>query len=382
MTSPLTSPPLYPSELPNPADTLAFATVERRMTFGRPIRMRDFERGFRAFVKVEFNFNATQAAVFRDWWEDTLDSGLRTFKASWPNSAGFTEALYRFRPNTVEWKSFGFEAFNVVGECAVYRTDLVTPIEEEPFVVDLYMKFDEADATQWLDYSPFSRSINILPRSTGTITGVSGGSFGRGGRFTQAYPGSRLAEHYPYHSCATASGNIDVNRADWVVHLVVNRSVLDIAFGMTLLTTGTAGASGIFIHMYRNVPAGWIDVVCSVSINPGSPEVQEVRVVNVGGFSSGGDAGSNHLYSFSRDGSLFTSFRDGLISQQNLAFEDADSIIRPTRGFTRIGAGAQSETPTPALIDSFDGMLDELYIAHGPGTGISANFSMPVAPWG
>lgn len=111
----------YPSSLPNPANSLMFAPVERRFKFGenRATRMRAFEEGFRAFVRLEFLYTGAQAAIFRDWWEVDLELGLKKFVAYWPNPEGFVAATYRFRPNTVEWKHLGFEVFSVAGECSV-----------------------------------------------------------------------------------------------------------------------------------------------------------------------------------------------------------------------------------------------------------------------
>lgn len=366
----------FPSTLPMPT-TLTMTPQERRLlssiAWGLP-QTRNLQRQFVGGEQLVWELDGPQMAIFDDWYQNALIKGGRWFSTPWAQVNGGPGVARFATPPVI--KLLGHEYFSVTVPTETSRRP--PPFTPRP-EADLLLHFDEADATTWPDHTIHNRRIAIHANA-GTIAGVSGGTFGFGARFTQISPGDRLAGHYSDQSYLTAAGNIDFRKADWVISMIVNRSSIDINYGQTLLTTGNPGAEGVFVHLYRNDPAGWIDVVCSVCLNPGVDEVQEVRISNVGPIAGGGDAGSNHLYTFSRSGQFFTAFRDGVINEQNVAFEPTDSVITPTRGFTRIGCGVQTEVPLQ-LIDGFDGLMDELYIAHGDGAGLSANFTPPALPF-
>ena len=368
--------------------SLTMGPNERRLLSSLPgaPQARGIQREYIATDTLVWRLTAAQMAIWDAWWTDDLELGTRWFGLNWLRTTG-VDASARFK-SAPRIAYSGFERFDVSIAAEIRRSpapDLETPTDP---IVELILEFDETNRAAWPELSPNGRALTYNVPSGSAISSATGGAFStRGVRFQQLYPGSRITAAYTGTAYMRAAGDIDLGNDDWIIEFVSNRTIStligltanQVGSGMTVLSLGDVNdGESLFIH-YRQQIGGQVDMYCSVNeLVSGFGQIREVTIDNVGA-----DNGTPVRYTFSRKGQIFTSFREGVVANQSLsAFSPSsgDYIVPPTRGYMRIGCGAQNEIPTLQTIDGYDGILDDIYIAHGPGAGVDANFTR-TAPW-
>lgn len=95
---------VYPASLPGP-QTAPFTPAERLRRSELPGLQQHAarERDFRGTQELSFLYGATEAAVFDEWWRDTLFSGGLLFAAAWPLPPAFADLYIRKFRGSPAW---------------------------------------------------------------------------------------------------------------------------------------------------------------------------------------------------------------------------------------------------------------------------------------
>lgn len=105
---------VFPSSLPNPS-VIGMSPNERRLLTaiaeGMP-QVRPLQQDFLGFENLQWEFDATQSAVFQLWWVNALLRGGRWFQASWPRVSVATSGVCRFLLPP-KWDEIGHERWRV-----------------------------------------------------------------------------------------------------------------------------------------------------------------------------------------------------------------------------------------------------------------------------
>jgi hypothetical protein len=253
---------------------------------------------------------------------------------------------------------------------------------------DLLLHFEEPAPTAWLDYSLHRRPIADVLNSTSLLSISSTSKVGiRSGRFTQAHPGGSSGSLND-SAWLTAAGDINFGASDFFMCAWV---YLD-----GLLPDDTAGRPSMAIFSalkpFDNVHnSPWF---FALTVNPSTANFFPQGVIYTGGGVTSYDASGGttsmagnvwtHV-AFSRKGGaasdeLYT-YINGVITATTIVAKGA-VVDAGTLGSTMVGAKDISATVgVPQVINGFNGLMDEAYINHGPGTGIGENFTPPTSPF-
>lgn len=385
---------LYPVTLPGPQRADIQSVERRRVTPADwPYEARARQTDMKAIQQIVFPaFTASQAEIFNDWWSNILDGGGNWFAAKWALPDGWSYGVRRFL-ETPKWEFLGRGYWRVSAVMEVRgRGELpVLPLVE----ADIYLKFNEADATAWRDYSRNRRALTLHPNS-GSINGITGSPavsmFGRGGEFNQFAGGSAFETNYSDHSWIETAGNITFGKSDFIIDFYCLRRSTTAQFGWAIfdnkdvsLVDYDNGFYVIFIPLASD-PSNQ-QLVFSGSYVEDGATITNQRETQVDDTQD--DIGILTRYTFSRCGQTLSSFRNGDIVKTTSLFFPTDSMTPPVRGFGRVGSYHQYEAggiapgiPSgPQLIDGFDGVIDDFFIAHGEGCGIDVSFTPPAVPW-
>lgn len=246
-------------------------------------------------------------------------------------------------------------------------------------IIDLLLHFGptETDSGAWKDWGDFDRGIDLIPNQ-GAIEQDTG-PFGGAVTFNQAHPGSRSPDYYSgVHSEIRAGKNIDFGSDDFVIDFVAALTNGMPTYVNDYMVYDVKDAAGNGFHLIFQQPIeADPEVQCIFSIiSTQTNQSYEVRVGNI-------EANVPHRYRFSRKGRALTSFRDGVVAQHDATrFQPGEVMTPASKGYIRIGAFDFSPTQhPPQLIQSFNGKLAEMYIAHGSAAGWDANFPVPPSPF-
>lgn len=383
---------LYPSELPGPQRADIQSVERRRMTPADvPYEANARQTDMLAIQQIVFPpFTEDQAEAFNHWWSDILDNGGNWFAAKWALPDGWAYAVRRFL-ETPKWEFLGRGRWRVSASMELRgRGELpVLPLID----ADIYLKFNETDATIWRDYSRNRRALTLHPNS-GSINGITGSPavsmYGRGGEFNQFAGGQRQEPYYGDHSWIETAGDIAFGSSDFIIDFYCLRRSTTGQYGWCVFDNyGYAGfSSGFYVWFIplASDPSNE-ELVFSGSYRDNGEGITNARETQVENTED--DIGILTRYTFSRYGQRLSCFRDGVRTKTSIVFYPNDVMTAPTRGFGRVGCSHQYEAgafapgnpASPQLIDGFDGVLDDFYIAHGTGCGIDVSFTPPGIPW-
>lgn len=364
-----------------PPDFASYSVVDSTAPLYQPLdggrgRQRgDMLDGTR-FATVQWSGGRKMFNYLRDFYEAFVGR----------NGEPFLIDLISATSQLVEYTCLGFVSFKKIasqdGISFKVQAQLeIVPNTEDSFWpgsyinADLYMTFDEPNAV-WRDYSINRRHISFYPHS-GSFSSAppANAAFGRAGSFNQFSGGDRRSDAYNQHSIITADGNITFGNSDFIIDVVCTRRLTTQVYGWCLLDNEATTAAGFYLWFIPNsiVPTNQQLVFSSSYHSPTNGDnIREVRIEN-----TEADIGIKTRYTISRSGQWISAYRNNVRQSSAFVFYPDDIMQPVSRGFIRIGSSHQSEIgdfgpgnpATPALIDGFDGILDELYIAHGPGTG-------------
>lgn len=355
----------YPSSLPMPqAGPLQSRERRARSPAGGPYEVRALSRQWVAEQQITLPpLDAEQTATFWSWYHDDLFDGGASWGATWPLPQGIVPSVRRFlAPPRLEFLPTPKGNFwRITFPCEV---SLGEPPElpVSPFVdCDLLLHFDEADPSEWLDYSQFRRALVIAP-GVGTIAGdASAGEFSRGALVTNPNAGTNADVAHP---TMTAAGRINFGSSNFFISLYIDT------------TAGLPGNAGNFIFLScqsADFSGGWL---CQISTNgSGTQSTLEFSFTTAAGLDVKhaniditGVTG-RHLYQCSRKGDQLSTFVDRAHYASSNSFTTGQAIDDSTANVIRLFS---LETDPGHLIAGFKGGMDEVYINHGPAWGFNA----------
>ncbi len=267
--------------------------------------------------------------------------------------------------------------------------DTATTIAPSQYVdCDLLLHYDRALPATWKDYSIHRRALNLVP-NTGSILSDSVGKYGTAaGKFVQTYPGQGSA-HFNTYAHLTAAGNIDFLAAEFFIGAWVSLDALPV-------TGGPIAAMAIWGSNY-GYGGGVYNSVCLFQITAasGSSATLSFGATFDGGTGTPTSSVSTNAGSLTTTGSLvFVSVnrkngptQDDIYFHVNgVAFGGAtiakgSSIIPGGAGLSRVAATDYATAGTTQVVSGYHGTMEELYVNHGPGCGISVNYTVPTIPF-
>lgn len=258
---------------------------------------------------------------------------------------------------------------------------------------DLLVHFDDASSASWRDYSINRRSLSIVPYGTGSIVGGATGQFSGGGTFVQQIPGAGSG-NLNQTTYMTAAGGIEFDADEFYMSAWVNCALLP----DTSASRSSYSMADRRIGQYPNL-AGWYFTIADVTgVGAAVPAFAAATSTDGGATITGGLAvqggGSSpiavstwtHLAASRKNNAIGTAdvrvFVNGSITSMTSIAANSTRIFRSPLPHTRIGAGSYSTAlGSVATFQGFHGLMDELFIVHGPGTGIDTNFTPPTIPF-
>lgn len=160
---------VYPSSLPGPSLS-AVTPAERRLlsdVAGGPQQARGLQRDYLATQRVEWDIlDATEAAEFNAWWNDTLTQGGAWFASTWPAPQGWVSIVRRF-VGTPQWTHLPGGFWRVSATVKVRGRGL--PPEAYPPHISIFTS--TGGTLSWSVTGAESVSINMGIGSVSTVAG-------------------------------------------------------------------------------------------------------------------------------------------------------------------------------------------------------------------